>query len=98
MKNDFEITQTISGKDRLFEIIGVLKKHNILDGINPVKLREILEDLGPTFIKICQILSNRPDMLSKAYIEELSKLRSEVAPMSYQEVLNILNDEYDKKL
>lgn len=98
MKNDFEITQTISGKDRLFEIIGVLKKHNILDGINPVKLREILEDLGPTFIKIGQILSNRPDMLSKAYIEELSKLRSEVVPMSYQEVLNILNDEYDKKL
>ena len=57
MKNDFEVTQTISGKDRLFEIIGVLKKHNILDGINPVKLREILEDLGPTFIKIGQILS-----------------------------------------
>ena len=39
MKNDFEVTQTISGKDRLFEIIGVLKKHNILDGINPVKLK-----------------------------------------------------------
>lgn len=98
MSNNLEITQQISGKDRLFEIIGILKKYNILDGINPVKLREILEELGPTFIKIGQILSNRPDILSKDYIDELSKLRNEVNPISYQEVLDILNEEFDKKL
>ena len=67
-------------------------------GLWEIYYKEILEDLGPTFIKIGQILSNRPDMLSKAYIEELSKLRSEVSPMNYQEVLNTLNNEYDKKL
>ncbi len=98
MKDNLEMTQQLSGKDRLFEIIGVLKKHNILDGINPVRLREILEDLGPTFIKVGQILSNRPDMLSKEYIDELGKLRNEVNPMSYQEVLDILNEEFDKRL
>lgn len=98
MKENVDTKQVISGKDRLFEIMGVLKKRNIFDGINPVKLREILEDLGPTFIKIGQILSNRPDMLSSEYIEELSKLRNEVKPMSYQEVLDILNEEFDKRL
>ena len=88
----------LSGKERLFEIIDVLKSHNILDGLTPVKMRETLEDLGPTFIKIGQILSNRPDLLPQDYVEELSKLRSDVSPMSYQEVLNILNQEYDQKL
>ena len=43
-------------KDRLKEIIEVLKENNITHGINPVKLCKILEELGPTFIKIGQIL------------------------------------------
>ena len=90
--------KSLSGKERLFEIIDVIKNHNVLDGLTPIKLRETLEDLGPTFIKVGQILSNRPDLLPPEYIDELSKLRSEVNPMSYQEVLDILNKEYDRKL
>lgn len=88
----------LSGKERLFEILDVLKKHDVFRGIDPVKLREILQELGPTYIKVGQILSNRPDMLPEEYIEELSKLRSNVNPMSYQEILDILKEEYDKKL
>lgn len=37
--------------------------------------REALEELGATFVKIGQILSTRPDLLPKAYIEELEKLQ-----------------------
>lgn len=88
----------LTGKDRLFEIINVLKNNNILSGMNPQKFKKILEELGPTFIKIGQILSNRPDMLSEEYIKELSQLRSDTIPLSYQEILDILNEEYDKKL
>ena len=83
---------------RLNEILNVLKKNNVLTGLTPVKFRMILEDLGPTFVKIGQILSNRPDLLPEAYTDELSKLRDNVAPMSYQEVLDILNAQYDKKI
>lgn len=90
--------KTISGKERLFEIIDVLKRHDVLSGIDPVKLRTILEDLGPTYIKAGQILSNRPDMLPANYIDELSKLRSNVNPMPYQEILDILREQYDKQL
>ncbi len=97
MKNNLD-TGELSGKDRLFEIIGILKKYNLLDRIDPEKLRTMLEELGPTFVKIGQILSNRPDILPKEYIDELSKLRNEVAPMSYQEILDILNAQYDYKL
>lgn len=88
----------LSGKERLFEIIGVLKNHDVFSGIDPIKLRTILEDLGPTYIKVGQILSNRPDMLPSDYIEELSKLRSNVNPLTYQEILDILRKEYDTRL
>ena len=54
-----------------------------------------MEDLGPTYIKIGQILSNRPDLINEEYAKELSKLRSDVNPMEYKEVLEIINDELD---
>lgn len=44
-------------KERLKEMTGVLRKHNITRGVSPEKLRLILEDLGPTFIKLGQIMS-----------------------------------------
>ena len=81
-------------KDRLKEIIEVLKENNITHGINPVKLCKILEELGPTFIKIGQILSTRVDLLPEEYTNELSKLRSNAIPLDFQTVKNILNESY----
>ena len=52
---------------RLKEILGVLKKHHITSGIQPEKLRQILEDLGPTYVKLGQIMSMRSDMLPESY-------------------------------
>ena len=56
---------------RFIEILSILKKHKIQKGLNPVKFREILEDLGPTFVKIGQIMSTRQDMFSQRYTKEL---------------------------
>ena len=50
---------------RLKEITAVLRKHELTRGITPEKLRLILEDLGPTFIKIGQIMSLHSDVLPK---------------------------------
>lgn len=85
----------MNGRERLIEIIKIINDHNILKNITPVNLRETLEDLGPTYIKIGQILSNRPDLVPEEYIKELSKLRSDVSPMSYNELLSIINEELD---
>ena len=48
---------------RLNEIISVLHKYHLIKNSNPVSMREALEELGPTFIKIGQIMSSRPDLI-----------------------------------
>lgn len=53
---------------------------------HPERLRRALEELGPTFIKLGQILSTRTDLIPPAYIDEFSKLQDDVAPFSMSEV------------
>jgi ubiquinone biosynthesis protein len=49
---------------------------------NPERIRLILEDLGPTFIKFGQILADRPDIMPEVYRAELKKLQSHAKPLS----------------
>lgn len=79
---------------RLKEITEVLHKHGITRGVTPEKLRLILEDLGPTFIKLGQIMSMHSDILPKRYCDELMRLRSEVTPMPFEEVAEVLESSY----
>ncbi len=81
-------------RHRLREILGVLAKHDILRGITPVKLRLIIQDLGPTFVKLGQILSMRQDMLPADYCRELTRLRADVSPMPFDEVRQVVETEY----
>ena len=83
---------------RLNEIVGVIRKYHLIKNNNPISMREALEELGPTFIKIGQIMSSRPDLVPTEYCNELKKLRSQVKPMTYGEVIDILNREYQQQL
>ena len=66
---------------RLKEIIAIIKKYDYSDGITPEIVVKILEDLGPTFVKIGQIASQQAKYIPADYCDELAKLRSKVAPM-----------------
>ena len=66
---------------RLKEILAVLKKYNYDDGITPEITVSILQDLGPTFVKIGQIASQQAEYIPPEYCDALAKLRSNVAPM-----------------
>jgi predicted unusual protein kinase regulating ubiquinone biosynthesis (AarF/ABC1/UbiB family) len=80
---------------RLREIIRTYRKNDIQSGITPEKLVNMLEDLGPTFIKLGQIMSSRTDMLPHEYCDALAKLRSNTEPEPFDVVEERLNSVYD---
>ena len=57
------------------------------------KLRTAFEELGPTFGKLGQILSTRPDLLPQEFIDELSTLQNDVPPMTEREVVEVMEQE-----
>jgi len=59
----------------------------------PIRVRLALEELGPTFVKLGQILSTRPDLIPPDYIKELQKLQDEVPPFAYDQVEQIIKRE-----
>ena len=87
-----------SGKksSRLHEIVDILRRSDMIHGVTPQKLRIMLEELGPTFVKLGQIMSMRSDMLPQAYCDELKKLRSGVVPMPFETVEEILAAQYGR--
>ena len=86
--------QKEENSERFREIKNVLRKNEITRGVTPEKLRVILEELGPTYIKLGQIMSLHSDFLPKAYCDELLKLNSDVTPMPFDDVEDVINHSY----
>jgi len=86
---DLNLTKHLSHKKKLI-IINKNKK--------PTIIVETLEKLGPTFIKLGQLLSIRPDLVPPEYVEELKKLQDEVPPIPFQAVKDVLQRELKKPL
>ena len=82
---------------RLREMVGVLRKHEVMRGMTPEKVRAILEDLGPTFVKLGQVMSMRPDFLPPEYCEELMKLQTEALPLPFETVIHVIEEEYKRR-
>ncbi len=59
----------------------------------PEELADDLERMGPTFVKLGQILSSRADLLPEVYLKALSRLQDKVKPFSYEEVETIVTSE-----
>ncbi|MCX7680354.1 MAG: AarF/UbiB family protein [Anaerolineae bacterium] len=64
----------------------------------PQRLRLAMEELGPTFVKLGQVLSTRPDLLPAAYIAELARLRDSVPPSPWEQVRAQLESELGRPL
>ncbi|KXS42787.1 MAG: ubiquinone biosynthesis protein [Methanolobus sp. T82-4] len=71
------------------------KREQKMDGVisHPKRVRMVLEELGPTYVKLGQILSMRHDLIPPEYIEEFSGLQDEVQPFSYREVREVIREE-----
>lgn len=62
------------------------------------RIRRVLEDLGPTFVKLGQLASTRSDLLPDSIIQELVKLQDSVAPFSAETARSIVEQELDQPL
>lgn len=56
------------------------------------RLRLLLEDLGPTFIKLGQVLSLRPDLVPPKIINSLRKLQDQVAPVDFEDIKVVVEE------
>jgi ubiquinone biosynthesis protein len=76
-----------SRKDRIGEVVEVFLKYGFRKGwrgaLDPINVCLAFEELGPTFVKIGQILSTRPDIIPLEYATELRKLQDNVRPEGY---------------
>jgi len=75
------------------------KKNEIVKVYNSYeRARMVLEELGPTFVKLGQILSTRPDLVGQPFSHELSKLQEEVTPLPYYEIEQQVKKELGKTI
>ncbi len=87
------VADKTSGR-RMRQIISVLRKYQVTSGLTPEKAVEVLEALGPTYVKIGQMASTRSDILPKAYCEAFEKLHADVTPMPFFQVLQCIDAAY----
>ena len=92
-----ERKKDIGSAVRLKEMVAVLRKYDVVRGMTPEKLRHILEDLGPTFVKLGQVMSMRPDFLPQEYCDELMKLQNGAKPLPFSTILEVIEQEYSRR-
>jgi ubiquinone biosynthesis protein len=83
----------IPGRRRLNRAIGHDPKMTTWE-----RVRLAMEELGPTFIKCGQILSQRADLVPRELIRELRKLQDDVAPEKYTDIRQVLEDSFETPL
>ena len=88
------VTMDSDSRQRLVEIISILNKHQLLRHPSPESAKAVLEDLGPTFIKLGQMVSSHSDVFPAEYCETFASLRNETNPLPFEEIEAVLRDEF----
>jgi len=79
------------------QLIPFVKRHEKVEKHSKnQRIRMVLEELGPTFIKMGQVLSSRPDLIPVDLLNELAKLQDHVPPFDFEHVKTIIASEFGK--
>jgi ubiquinone biosynthesis protein len=90
---------TLLGLDSLMRLPGRLARRPPSDPLNgPQRLRMALVELGPTFVKLGQVLSTRPDIVPSAYVIELNRLQDTVPPFAPERAIALIEAELGKPI
>ncbi len=85
---------TVFAKHGLKELFGRPDDEGAIGRARQAKrMRQALEELGPTFCKLGQILSTRPDLVPPEFIDELAQLQDNVPPLSEEQVVKVMEQE-----
>ncbi|MCI8468363.1 MAG: AarF/ABC1/UbiB kinase family protein [Eggerthellaceae bacterium] len=96
---EFMRVAQISAKDhtsttRMGEILAIMRKYHVTRGLTPEKAVEVLEALGPTYVKIGQLASSRSDLLPVAYCNALAQLHANVLPLPFSQIAACIDEAY----
>ena len=79
------------------ELIPFVKSHEKVEKLSKnQRIRMVFEELGPTFIKMGQVLSSRPDLIPVALLNELAQLQDHVPPFGFDNVKAIIASEFGR--
>lgn len=81
-------------RQRMAQIVRIARQHGLPGSLTPEQFRALLEDLGPSFVKVGQTLSTHSDILPEPYCQELKKLQADSDPMPFSMVLAALDEQY----
>lgn len=95
-------SQGKSSSQRLKEILQIFRRYKVIQNFsrqkNPQAVRAAFEELGPTFIKIGQVLSVRTDLLTPAYLQAFKSLQDAVKSDPFPKVKALLEAEWQQPL
>ncbi|MGA2231268.1 MAG: AarF/UbiB family protein [Tepidisphaeraceae bacterium] len=80
--------------DRGREILGAARREDRVALPMAQRVRGVLESLGPTYIKLGQMLSTRPDLIPPEWAEEFKKLQDNVAAVPFEQIEKVLEAEF----
>ncbi len=76
------------------KILGARQEKTLLTYTPQQRVRLALEELGPAFTKLGQILSLRPDIIPPSYAQELEKLQDRTPPVQFKKIMEVIQDEF----
>ena len=89
-----DVVERIVGRKAKQVEPGKVKPATLKPGVlSPRRVRLILEELGPSFVKLGQLMSTRADIFPPDYIEELRKLQDRVPPIPYSQIEKVIEEE-----
>jgi len=87
-------------------LVGLIEKGKEILGATPgkselprqVRVRIVLEELGPTYVKLGQVLSTRPDLIPQEWADEFKSLQNSVPGVEYEEIEKVLEQEFGNRI